>query len=95
MEKTKQMALVYETLLCSPGMAENVKLDMRVSRKALLLLAAALESQLKGPAEAAAPAVTDYFGSETVEELEKMVSDILLKSELSGLHSKLKTLQIG
>ncbi len=89
-----QMALVYETLLCSPGMAENVKLDMRVSRKALLLLAAALESQLKGQA-GAAPAVTDYFGSETVEELEKMVSDILLKSELSGLHSKLKTLQIG
>ena len=94
MEKTNQMALVYETLLCSPGMAENVKLDMRISRKALLLLAAALETQLKA-AETGPFSVTDYFESETVEELEKMISDILLKSELSGLHSKLKTLQIG
>ncbi|TDE18041.1 hypothetical protein [Dyadobacter psychrotolerans] len=94
MEKTMQMAMVYETLLCSPGMAESVKLDMRVSRKALLLLAASVESQLKGPAGSPA-AVTDYFGVETVEELEKMISDMLLKSELSGLHSKLKTLQNG
>ena len=94
MEKTNQMALVYETLLCSPGMAENVKLDMRISRKALLLLAAALETQLKA-AETGRFSATDYFESETVEELEKMISDVLLKSELSGLHSKLKTLQIG
>lgn len=92
MEKTMQMALVYETLLCSPGMAENVKLDMRVSRKALLLLAAALENQLKGPGAAHFP-LTEYFGADTVEALEKMVSDFLSKSELSGLHSKLKTLQ--
>jgi hypothetical protein len=92
MEKKMQMALVYETLLCSPGMSDTVKLDMRVSRKALLLLAAAVESQLQNE-NADAATVTGFFEKETVEELEKIVGEILSKSELSGLHSKLKNLQ--
>ena len=83
------MALVYETLLCAPGMAENVKLDMRVSRRTLLLLAAAVENQLSGK-PGLADSVFGYFGKDTIEELERMISECLVKSELTELHGKLK-----
>ena len=36
--KNIEMAQLYETLLCSPGMKETVKVDLRISRKSILLL---------------------------------------------------------
>jgi hypothetical protein len=34
----KEMVRVYETLLITPGMNDVVKLDLRISRKLVLLL---------------------------------------------------------
>lgn len=78
---------VYDTLLSSPGMTETVKLDMRVSRKALLLLSSALESGLKQDS-----GLFSLFGEQTTQELEKLILDCLAKAELTQLSDKLKML---
>jgi hypothetical protein len=35
MATTNVLGKVYETLLCSPGMNETVKIDVKVNRKAI------------------------------------------------------------
>ncbi len=35
---TNVLSKVYETLLCSPGMNEAVKIDVKINRKTVLLL---------------------------------------------------------
>ena len=86
------ISLVYETLLASPGMNDHIKLDMRVSRKSLLLLAACVESQIKHTNTASAD-LQNYFGEETAQETEKLITACLAKAELTTLHNKLKSFQ--
>jgi len=38
MATTNVLGTVYETLLCSPGMNEAVKIDVKMSRKAVLFI---------------------------------------------------------
>ena len=46
MATTIDIALVYDTLLASPEMNETVKIDLRVSRKTVLLLSGVIERGL-------------------------------------------------
>ncbi|SEI46134.1 hypothetical protein SAMN04487995_0922 [Dyadobacter koreensis] len=91
MATTTDISLIYETLLCSPGMSEQIKVDLRVSRKSLLFLAACVENELSGKNDPGLGLV-GYFGEQTVKELEKLVSDSLSKADLSALNEKLKGL---
>ena len=43
MLSTKDVTIVYETLLSSPGMNDAVKVDLRIPRKMVLLLTKAIE----------------------------------------------------
>ena len=43
---TNVLGKVYETLLCSPGMNEAVKIDVKMNRKAVLLLNSVIEGGL-------------------------------------------------
>lgn len=43
---TNVLAQVYETLLCSPGMNEAVKVDVKINRKTVLLLSSVIENGL-------------------------------------------------
>ena len=40
------MTQLYETLLCSPGMKETVKVDLRISKKSILLLSQIIKKGL-------------------------------------------------
>ncbi len=42
----KEMEVVYDTLLCIPGMNDQVKVDLKLSRKNVLLLSQAVERGL-------------------------------------------------
>lgn len=83
---------VYETLLCSPGMNEAVKIDIKVSRKAVLLLSSVIESGLSkegGQAqELLALVPPDHLG-----ELKTFADDCLKKAGLTELSEKMKGLQ--
>jgi hypothetical protein len=93
MATTIDIALVYDTLLASPGMSETVKIDLRVSRKTVLLLSRALERGLQSwQTDQPGFVPAEFAGTESVSELEGIISDCLQKAGLSTLHEKLKHL---
>lgn len=79
----KELAKVYETLLSVPGMNDNVKLDLRLPRKTVLMLAQVIEKGLE-----AKPLKTDEQ-----EELRQVATDCLEKAGLTELSNRLQTLQ--
>ena len=92
MATTIDIALVYDTLLASPGMSETVKIDLRISRKTVLLLSRTIERGLSWQTDQQGSVPAEFAGKESVSELEGIVSDCLQKAGLSALHEKLKNL---
>lgn|GEM_PF-171853 len=93
MAATIDIALVYDTLLASPGMNETVKIDLKVSRKTVLLLSSALEKGLQSSQTGQSGSVLPEFAEkESLSELEGIITDCLQKAGLSALYEKLKNL---
>ncbi len=91
MENKVEINLVYETLLSSPGMNEQVKLDMKLTRKAALSLAVGLQAGLTGAKEA--PSSLLIFAGEAVgADLVDFIEKLLSKAGLTELHQKLEQL---
>jgi hypothetical protein len=86
------LGTVYETLLCSPGMNEGVKVDVKISRKAILMLGSVLERGLLSKDENL-PGLIDVVPKDIVEEIRTLGADCLQKAGLTELNEKLKTLQ--
>lgn len=88
---TDDAAQVFDTILSSPGMNDAVKIDLRISRKNVLLLTHVIEQGLsdkeavKGQLFASAP-------DDVKEELKLLAEDFLQKAGLSELNEKLKAL---
>lgn len=88
---TNEVAQVFDTILSSPGMNDAVKIDLRISRKNVLLLTHVIEQGLsdkqegKGGMFALAP-------EEARQELKELSADFLQKAGLVELSEKLKSL---
>lgn len=88
---TNEVAQVFDTILSSPGMNEAVRIDLRISRKNVLLLTHVIEQGLnekgegKGSMFASAP-------EEARQELRDLSSDFLQKAGLVELSEKLKAI---
>ncbi|MEO3402935.1 hypothetical protein AAFN85_03470 [Mucilaginibacter sp. CAU 1740] len=88
---TKSMiGTVYETLLCSPGMTEAVKLDFKLSRKTVLLLNSVVEAGLGNGADK--QELLNFIPGEDAEELRNFVDECLKKAGLKDLNEKMKGL---
>lgn len=91
MLSTNEVAQVFDTILSSPGMNDAVKIDLRISRKNVLLLTYVIEQGLteKGDGKdglfASAP-------QEAKQELKELSEDFLQKAGLMELSEKLKAL---
>lgn len=72
-------------------MSENVKLDLRLSRKLLLLLNQALEIGLLQSGEAGGTLA--FFPKEAIGELRALMGEGLEKAQLKELYEKLKGFQ--
>jgi hypothetical protein len=91
MENKVEINLLFETLLSSPGMNEQVKLDMKLTRKATLALAAGLRAGLTGAKEN--PSSLLFFAGETVAaDLGDFIEKLLSKAGLIEVHQKLQQL---
>jgi hypothetical protein len=91
MENKVEINLLFETLLSSPGMNEEVKLDMKLTRKATLALAAALRTGLTGAKEN--PSSLLFFAGETVAaDLGDFIEKLLSKAGLTEVNQKLQQL---
>jgi len=84
-----EMTRLYDTLLSIPGMNDQVRLNLQVSRKVVLLLCQILESGLV-EAKEDPNSVLAYFPEQANEELRTMISDLLHKAGLTELSGKLR-----
>ncbi|WP_107828004.1 hypothetical protein ABZR88_16820 [Mucilaginibacter yixingensis] len=92
MATTNVLGKVYETLLCSPGMNEAVKIDVKVSRKAILLLSSVLDRNMNAD-NPNIKELLELVPAEDITELETFAQDCLKKAGLTELNEKVKSLQ--
>lgn len=81
------VAKVFDTVLSIPGMSEMVKIDLKISRKNVLLLSCLIEQGLlleKDPAN-----LTGNISEEGFSELKSIAKDCLEKAGLVELNQKL------
>jgi hypothetical protein len=88
---TNVLGKVYETLLCSPGMNEAVKIDVKVSRKSILLLNSVIENGLSKEGTQTQE-LLDLVPAEDLQELKAFSEDCLKKAGLTELNEKMKNL---
>jgi hypothetical protein len=92
MLSAKDVAIVYETLLTSPGMNEAVKITLNVPRRNALLLAKVIESGLNMKDDGQA-GLLSVVTKESLFELSNISSDLLQKAGLTEMYEKLNSLQ--
>ncbi len=87
---TSDVAKVYDTILSIPGMNETVKIDMRISRKNVLLLHSVLKRGLTAKDDDKSSALLESIPQEALQELHVIADDYLTKAGLTELSEKLK-----
>jgi len=88
---TNVLGKVYETLLCSPGMNEAVKIDVKVSRKSILVLSSVIENGLSKEVGQSLE-LLELVPSDDLQELKTFSEDCLKKAGLTELNDKMKSL---
>ena len=91
MLSTTEIAQVYDTILSIPGMSETVKIDLKISRKNVLLLNRVIERGLTQREGDASPNLLDIVPVDTLKELTALADDCLKKAGLTELSEKLKS----
>ncbi|GAC1310588.1 MAG: hypothetical protein NVSMB24_28120 [Mucilaginibacter sp.] len=89
---TSEVARVYDTLLCIPGMNEQVKVDVKINRKTVLLLNSVIERGLTAKDSEQSQGLLELIPKETVDELKTFSEECLNKAGLKELSEKMKGL---
>ena len=92
MLSAKDMGIVYETLLLSPGMNDTVKIALNLSRKNVLLLAKVIELGLTQ--QGGEQSIITVSGKETITELSALPNELLSKAGLQEMNNKLAALSV-
>ncbi|BBE20056.1 hypothetical protein AQPE_4247 [Aquipluma nitroreducens] len=92
---TNDVAKVYDTILSIPGMNETVKIDLKMSRKNVLLLNSVIERGLTAKDDDKSSNLLNNVPEENLKELRAMASDCLQKAGLIELSEKLNMLGNG
>lgn len=88
MEKN-ELTAVYEVLLSAPGMEDNLRVDLRISRKVSLFLVDVIEKGLQQKS-ASDHDLLSLSSAVKREELEDIVKSILEKSGMTDTHKRLQ-----
>jgi hypothetical protein len=89
---SKDVAIVYETLLTSPGMNDAVKISLSIQRKNVLLLTKLLEVGLAAKDETGQVSLLATINNESTEDLKAVSVDLLKKAGLTDLYERLNSL---
>ncbi|MGI8637286.1 MAG: hypothetical protein ACR2KZ_17980 [Segetibacter sp.] len=88
------VAKVYDTILSIPGMNETVKIDLKISRRNVLLLKTVIERGITvKDGDDKTPNLLDAVPKETLQELSALSDDCLRKAGLIELNEKLSILK--
>lgn len=89
---TNDVAKVYDTILSIPGMNETVKIDLKMSRKNVLLLNSVIERGLAVKDDDKSSNILNNVPEDSLNELKALANDCLQKAGLIELSEKLKML---
>jgi len=89
---TNDVAQVFDTIMSIPGMNEVVKIDLKISRKNVLLLNHVIERGLAGKDDEKTAGLLGIAPKESMAELKSVADECLQKAGLNELSEKLKGL---
>lgn len=89
MMTNNEVAQVFDTVLSSPGMSEQVRIDTRISRKAILLLHQIIDGGFSGKEIQEGMPFSGLVSAATQEELKVLAADCLKKAGLEEINEKL------
>jgi len=91
MQTTSTIAKVFDTVLSIPGMNDNVKIQLTIPRKNVLLLSKVIERGLTVKDNSETNNILDIAPQEAVQELNTISDELLKKAGLIEMNDKLKT----
>jgi hypothetical protein len=89
----KEVTAIFETLLSSPGMNDEVKINFRASRKTILLLSKAIELGLQVKDNNESGGLFGAADDRTLEGIKNISGEILNHAGLTEMYQKLNSLQ--
>ncbi|TXJ24905.1 MAG: hypothetical protein E6Q24_15265 [Chitinophagaceae bacterium] len=92
MLSVKDVAIVYETLLATPGMNDTVKVSLHIPRKQVLLLSKLIEIGMEARSDEGKPTVLSAADAATLEELAALSGELLKKAGLTEMNEKINAL---
>ena len=88
---TNVVAQVFDTILSAPGMSEVVKIDLKISRKNVLLLNGIIERGLSSDGDDKTGLLANV-PTDDLQELKALANEALQKAGLVELNEKLVSL---
>jgi hypothetical protein len=92
MMTTNDVARVFDTILSIPGMNETVKIDLKISRKNVLLLNHVIDRGLTAPDDEKSSILFSAIPEENLMDLKQLAEECLQKAGLAELREKLQNL---
>ncbi|MCH5598015.1 hypothetical protein [Niabella ginsengisoli] len=92
MLNTNDVLKVYDTILSTPGMNDMVKIDLRISRKNILLLSQVIEKGILLKDEKEGSLIASV-PNDNLEALKTLATECLQKAGLVDLQEKLLQLK--
>ena len=81
-------AQIFDTIMSIPGMNEPVKIDLKISRKNVLLLSHVIECGLLEN-DSSTSVLLQRTAAESINELKQLSADCLSRAGLTDLNEKL------
>ncbi len=91
MLSTNDISQVYETILSIPGMNDTVKINLKISRRNILLLNRVIERGLTIKPDDKSANFLDIVPDDAVQELTSLADDCLKKAGLTELSERLRS----
>lgn len=88
----KEKSLMYETILCSPGMNEKCRISLTLTRQKVLVFCRLIEACLLDEKKGLADEILSAISKGKIEEFKLLHEEILSKAELTDFYQKLKLL---
>ena len=93
MQTTSTIAKVFDTVLSIPGMNDNVKIQLTIPRKNVLLLSKVIERGISFKDFNEENSIIDIASKETFDELREVANELLTKAGLMEMNEKLNALK--
>ena len=93
MQTTSTIAKVFDTVLSIPGMNDNVKIQLTIPRKNVLLLSKVIERGISFKDFNEENSIIDIASNETFDELREVANELLTKAGLMEMNEKLNALK--